>query len=145
MPCIRRTPEEREENEARIQKALGSLRSGEYANPARAAREYGVNPTTLRNRWSGKRRDNKSAHLSRQLLTNAQREVLTSWCINPGRLVRPFDRAVVGEYVHILCGKYPSGSWTDRFLRELRNSAPVAGIDPQSVIKVEYVSAILDT
>ncbi|KAG8707862.1 hypothetical protein FRC11_007072 [Ceratobasidium sp. 423] len=122
MPCIRRTPKEREENEMRIQNALNALRSGKYANPARAAREHGVNPRTLRDRWLERRRDNKTAHLSQQLLSNAQRKALASWCVHLSQLDQPLDRVTVSKYVHALCGKYPSGSWVYLFLREYRNS-----------------------
>lgn len=84
MPSIRRTREECEENESRIQTALNAhaLCPNSHKVLGEAARVYDVNPTTLRNRWLGKRSDVSTAHLSQQLLTPTQREALVSWCIH---------------------------------------------------------------
>lgn len=141
MPRIRqthsqhRTHQERQENEARIQAALDSLRSNLHKTPGEAARAFGVHPTTLRNRWLGRRKDVATAHLPLKLLSNVQEEVLVSWCIHLS-----LDRDTIGAYVYALCKKYPSGSWVERFLRRHRDllvPRSTSGNDPSQTFSVK--------
>jgi hypothetical protein len=131
---MHRTPKEQEAYTLRMQAALNSLHSSLYKSPAEAARAFYLHPTTLRNQWLGRGRDNSVAHESQRLLTAAQSEALVSWCIHLSLAARPLDRTTLGQYVHTLCGKYPSSSWVERFLQEHRDLLVLrstTGIDPK--------------
>ncbi|QRV77303.1 DDE superfamily endonuclease [Ceratobasidium sp. AG-Ba] len=111
-----RNDAETEDFEQRIQSAIRGLDSGEFCSANAAAQAQLLNPKTLRDRWSGKRRSDKAARQSQKLLTSIQEEVLESWCMHLSCTGEPLNRQTIAPYVQALCGTLPSSSWVERFL-----------------------------
>ena len=105
------------ENEALLQKAAGEVRK-KKKGLRRAARDYGLDTTTLHHRVHGTRQSCTAAHTAQQLLTPTQECVLVEWVIYYSRSGHPLSQqAARVKAAKIIDGKPPSRKWYQSFLK----------------------------
>lgn len=116
-----------------IQQALSDLYAKKFSNPSAAAAAYGLNAKTLRDRWTGKRKNSVAAHEPQMLVSIAAKEALTAWCIHLSLIGKPLTRTTVGSSIYEISGKQPSLSYIDRYISKNEHLVmrKPTGIDPK--------------
>jgi hypothetical protein len=105
------------EVESHIREACEALCVGTCKNLAKAAEEFDVPYTTMRNRFQGEHVPAREAHIKEMLLSPAQEEVMVDWMKFLGMVGRPVCQQTMRPKVHSLCGKYPGDTWVRRFIK----------------------------
>lgn len=122
--------------ETRIQLALSDLKANKFSSPNAAALSYGLNSKTLRERWTGKRKAPADAHESQMILTNAEKDALTSWCIHLSLVGQPLTRQTIGSSIYEIAGKQPGSTYIDVFISSNKHLVmrKPTGIDPKRAL-----------
>lgn len=126
--------------EALIQQALSDLQANRFHSPNAAAVAYGLNSKTVCERWTSKRQAPTAAHESQMLLTSAEKEALTAWCIHLSLIGQPFTCETIGSSIYEITGKKPSLSYINRVIssnEHLVMRRPT-GIDPKRALAFNW-------
>ena len=136
--------------EACLNKALGSVASGEFESLREAARESGVSVSilsscffahillqvarsTLSDRAKGCHTSWKQSSQARQTLTPEEEQTLLEWCRQRAQEGRPWIPQELRAHAHAISGKTIGQKWNYKFERrhpELRTARP-AKLDPK--------------
>ncbi|KAH7310226.1 hypothetical protein B0J17DRAFT_724920 [Rhizoctonia solani] len=122
--------------ETHIQWALNDLKAEKFPSPNAAANEYSLNSKTLRECWTRKRQAPTAAHENQMLLTVAQKEALSAWCIHLSLIRQPLTCETIGSYIYKISGTQPSLTYIDKFISgndHLVMRRPT-GIDPKRAL-----------
>lgn len=137
--------------EALIQQALNDLMSNKFPSPNAAAVAYSLNSKTVHERWTGKRQAPVVAHKNQMLLTVAEKEALTAWCIHLSLIGQPLTCESIGSRIYKIAGQKPSWSYIDHFIstNEHLVMCRLTGIDPKRALAfnqstVEHHFELLD-
>jgi transposase-like protein len=101
-----------------LEAALASLELSDSVNYAQTAREYGVDPTTLRRRHKGKQVSrHQAAFESKSLLTETQEQVLISHIKRLSERVIPPTSQMVRNFAVEIGKERPGKNWVYEFNR----------------------------
>jgi transposase-like protein len=99
-----------------LEAALASLELSDSVNYAQTAREYGVNPTTLRRRHKGKQVSRYQAVFeSKSLLTETQEQVLISYIKRLSERGIPSTVQMVRNFAAEIGKERPGKNWIYEF------------------------------
>jgi hypothetical protein len=100
-----------------IQDAISDLESQEFPNIAATAKKHHVNRSTLSRRWRGETGSLEDHIDSVSLLTKQQQKNLVSYINKLTERGIPPTNAMVRNFAHDICQKWPGKNWVYRFIQ----------------------------